>query len=380
VDIQGFVYTTSVVGSFPRPRWLKDAFGKVKSGEMKAEQYDEFLDDAVKLTIREQELAGIDVITDGEQRRVSFVSFVGQTIPGFQLVHINEINPDAVRIMKEQKAPITYWRAVAAGTIKDAPMAVRELEFARSVTEKPVKVTLPSPYLVMWEAWDEKFSKPFYRQPEDLATDYVKIVRKEIVRLRDAGAAFVQLDEPMLGDLVEAGEEPDRYRRFIGLIHGQKYRGFKDELSLGRDLMNEAVKGISGVRIGVHMDRWPVKGSPNWGIGYERLLPDVMDIKVKQYVLEYASKGSGDPARFIEQMPSDREIGLGVVDVTDPKVESPKRIADRARRAGKYLDPERIWLNPDCGFAPGMFRKFERRTAFQKLRSMAEAAKILRSK
>lgn len=378
MDIEGFVYTTSVVGSLPRPRWLKDAFEKAKSGEMKAEQYTEFLDDAVKLTIKEQEMAGIDVITDGEQRRVSFVSFVGQTIPGFSLVHISEINPNAVRIMKEQNAPITYWRAVAAGTIRDAPIAVRELEFTRSVTEKPVKVTLPSPYLVMWEAWDAKFSKPYYRRPEDLAADYVKIARREIARLRDAGAAFVQLDEPMLGDLVEAGKEPDRYRKFIGLIHGQKYRGFNDELSLGRDLMNEAVKGISGVRIGMHMDRWPVKGSPNWGIGYERLLPDVMDIKVKQYVLEYASEGSGDPAKFIEQMPSDKEIGLGVVDVTDPRIESPKTIAERAMRAAKHLDPERIWLNPDCGFAPGMFRKFERRTAFLKLGSMAEAAKILR--
>jgi len=367
-----------MVGSLPRPRWLKDAFNRFKAGEMKPEQYDKLVDDAVRLTVKEEELTGIDVVTDGEQRRVSFVSFVGQTIPGFSLVHINQISPDAIRLMQEEKAPLTYWRAVAVGSIRDAPMAVGELKFTKSVTAKPVKVTLPSPYLVMWETWDSNLSRPFYRRPEDLAGDYVKIVRKEIVRLRDAGAAFIQLDEPMLGDLVEAGEEPDRYRRFIGFLHGQKYRGFRDELLLGRDLVNEAVKGVSGVRIGMHMDRWPAKGLPNRGVGFERLLPEVLDIKVKQYVLEYACEGSGDPAKFVEQMPGDKEIGLGVIDVTSPAVESPETIVRRVRRAGTHVDPERIWLNPDCGFAPGMFRKFERRIAFQKLRSMAEAARNLR--
>jgi len=323
----------------------------------------------------------VDVITDGEQRRVSFVSFVGQAIPGFKLARITELNPKAMEIMKKYKAQLTLWRAIAADPISDAPMAVAELAYTKGVTDKPVKVTLPSPYLVMWEGWHSEISKPYYARPEDLAEDFVKILRKEIVRLREAGASFIQLDEPMIGDLVEAGdEEPDRYRRLVEMIHGQKYRGFRDELSLGKDLMNEVVKGISGVRIGMHLDRWPVKSSPNHGMGYERLLPEVLDIKVKQYVLEYAAAGSGDPVRFAEAMPNDRELGLGVIEVMNPAVEKPKDVVARAERVVEHIDPERIWLNPDCGFAPGMFRNFERRTAFAKITAMVEAARDLRAK
>ena len=374
-------FTTSVVGSFPRPKWLIDAFERHMAGKLGEEEYQELVNDAVKLTIKEQELAGVDVITDGEQRRVSFVSFVGQAIPGFKLARITELNPKAMEIMKKLKAQLTLWRAVAADPISDAPMAVAELAFAKKVTDKPVKVTLPSPYLIMWEGWHAEISKPYYNRPEELAEDYVKILRKEIVRLREAGADFIQLDEPMIGDLVEAGEEePDRYRKLVELIHGQKYRGFRDELSLGKDLMNEVVKGISGVRIGMHLDRWPVKGSPNFGTGYERLLPEVMDINVKQYVLEYASPGSGNPALFAEAMPSDKELGLGVIEVMNPTVEKPKDVVARAEKIVEHIDPERIWLNPDCGFAPGMFRKFERRIAFAKIAAMVKGARDLRAK
>jgi 5-methyltetrahydropteroyltriglutamate--homocysteine methyltransferase len=86
------IFVTSVVGSFPRPRWLIEAFDKFNRGELSKEELDEYLDDAVKLTVKEEELAGLDVITDGEQRRTSFVSFVAQKIPGFKLVYVTDIN------------------------------------------------------------------------------------------------------------------------------------------------------------------------------------------------------------------------------------------------------------------------------------------------
>jgi 5-methyltetrahydropteroyltriglutamate--homocysteine methyltransferase len=379
--MQELTFTTSVVGSFPRPRWLIEAFDRYNKGEVSKEELDEYLDDAVKLTVKEEELAGLDVLTDGEQRRTSFVAFVGQKIPGFRLIYVTDINPRAIEIMKQYKAQLTYWRAVAVEQIRDSVIALDEFKFTKSVTDRRIKITLPSPYLIMWETWDAKYSRQVYPQPEDLAQDYIKVLRQEIIRLRDAGVDFIQLDEPMLGDLTEAKEnEPDRYRKVIEAIHGQKYRGFKNELYLARDLVNETVKGIDGVRIGMHMDRWPNPDSPFYGIGFERLAPEVYDIKVRQYVLEYASPGSGDPAVFAKDLPSDKELGLGVIDVRDPQVEDPQIVVQRAERVVKVLDPRRIWLNPDCGFAPGMYRKFERRIAFSKIRSMTEAARILRKK
>jgi 5-methyltetrahydropteroyltriglutamate--homocysteine methyltransferase len=373
------VFTTTVVGSFPRPKFLLDAFDAFNRSELSKEEYEEHVTDAIKLTVKEQELAGIDVVTDGEMRRASFVSFVGQKVKGFRLVHITELNPEAMEIMKREKAQLTYWRAVASSPIEDSTVAADELEYTKGVTDRPVKVTIPSPYLVMWETWHSEVSKEFYRDPEDLARDYVKLLRNEIIRLREGGADFVQLDEPMLGDLVEAGlNEPDRYKKVVQLIHGQKYRGFKEEVSLACSLINETIKGIEGVRIGLHMDRWPNKDSPYYGTGYERLLPDVLELGVKQFVLEYASPGSGDPLKFASQLPEGTELGLGVVRVRDKTVEQPAEIASSARRVAKVLGPERIWLNPDCGFAPGMYRGFPRHVACAKLVSIAKAAETLR--
>ncbi len=374
-------FTTSVVGSFPRSKLLIKAFEDFNQGKLAKAQLENRLDAAVRETIRKEESAGLDVVTDGEQRRTSFVAFLGQKIPGFKLVHVATLNPKALAIMKQQGAQLTYWRAVAVDSVRDSVIAVDEFEAAKRFSKRPIKVTLPSPYLLMWETWHAEMSRACYPRPEDLAEDCVRIIRQEIVRLRDAGAAFVQLDEPMVGDLVEASEEePDRYRKVTELIHGQRYRGFRNEISLARDLINRAVEGIDGVRIGMHLDRWPNPDSPYFGVGFEKLLPEILDVKVQQYVLEYASPGSGDPAKFVQHLPRDREIGVGVIDIRDRRVENPSEVVARAERITEYVDPRRIWLNPDCGFAPGMHRAFPRAIAFQKVRSMVIAAKQLRRK
>jgi 5-methyltetrahydropteroyltriglutamate--homocysteine methyltransferase len=375
------MFTTSVVGSFPRPRFLIEAFDKFSKKEISEAEYQEAVQDAIKLTVKEEEIAGIDVITDGEMRRSSFVSFVGQKLPGFRLVHITELKKDAKEIMKREKAQLTLWRAVADGEIKDAVLAADELEYTKSITAKEVKVTLPSPYLVMWETWHKGISDGIYKQPEDLAERYAKLLRREVIRLKEKGASFIQLDEPMLGDLVEASpEKPDRYRKVVELIHGQKYRGFKEEVKLACSLVNEVTKGISGVRLGIHLDRWPNKDSPFYNTGYEKLLPELLELKVKQFVLEYASPGSGDPVKLASELPSDVEIGLGVIRVRESTVERPQEIVKMAQNVAKVVGGERVWLNPDCGFAPGMYRGFPRSVAFEKLKSMVKAAEILRKK
>jgi len=374
-------FATSVVGSYPRPKWLLDAFEKYEAGQIDEETFKQYLDDAVKLAIKEQEEAGVDVITDGEQRRTSFVAFVGQKLRGFKVVKIEDLNPRAKEIMKKYRAPLTLWRPVIAGPIEDSIIAADEVEFAKGVTNKPIKATLPSPYLIMWESWHKDISSGYYPRPEDAAEAYARVLRREIARLIDLGVAFVQLDEPMLGDLLEASEnEPDRYKKVAGELYGQKYRGLKDEVRLAVDLLNEVVQGYgTSVRLGIHLDRWPTEESPV--VGYERLAPYVFDIKVRQYVVEYKHPRMGDPEEFAKILPSDKELGIGSVDVRDPRrVETVEEIVEHVERVVKYVDPTRVWLNPDCGFAPGQFRRFPREIAKSKLKAMVEAARRLRSK
>ncbi len=374
-------FQTSVVGSFPRPRWLINAFEKREKGDLSEKEFELLLNDAIKLTIKEQELAGLDFITDGEQERTSFVGFVGQRIPGMEVKHIDVLNLRALELLKEMKTQLTYYRAVVADKIRDADLATEDYKKAKSFTEKPIKVTLPAPYLVMRESWHRRLSRDAYPHPEDFGYEYAKVLRKNIGRLRDAGATLIQLDEPMLGDLTEAGEKPDRYHRALEKIYGQKYRGFKEEVRLAVDLANASLQGRpSGVKVVMHMDRWPNADSPFFNQGYERLLPDLLQTKVDQFALEYTSPGCGDPRALVKEFPKRMELAMGCVSVRDREVETPETIAERVERVVPILGPERVWLVPDCGFAPGMTRPFPRQVAFAKLKSMTEAAKRLRRK
>ncbi len=373
-------FTTTVVGSFSRSRELIEATAKHAKGDLAQKDFDAQLEKATVDTIRGEEEAGLDVITDGEQRRSSFVSFVGDKIPGFKVMHITELNPQGLEILKKYKVQLTYTRAVVSEELGDAVIARDEFEKSRKYSKKPFKVTLPAPYLVMWESWHKTHSKDAYPTPEDFGHAYAKLLRKEVLRLKDAGVSFIQIDEPMLGDLTEAGDKPDRYRRVFNELYGQEYRGFKQELKLAVELLNEVTKGVNGVRVGVHMDRWPNKDSPYFDQGYERFLPELLEAKTNQWVLEYSSPGTGDPAKLVDAFPSSTEIGLGVISVQNYEVESPEQVVTRAERVIGHIDPERIWLNPDCGFAPGMYRTFPRQVAFAKLKAMTAAAELLRKK
>ena len=170
-------FTTTVVGSFSRPRELIDATKRRTNGELSQKELDAELERATESTIRGEEGAGLDVITDGEQRRSSFVSFVGDKIPGFKVMHITKLNPDAMDILKRNKVQLTYMRAVVTEELRDAVIAKDEFEKARKYSKKPFKVTLPAPYLVMWESWHRTLSKEAYPAPEDFGYAYAKLLR-----------------------------------------------------------------------------------------------------------------------------------------------------------------------------------------------------------
>ena len=373
-------FTTSVVGSFPRSKTLIDTFNRYNNGLVPKDELDLQIDHAVKETIEEEEKIGLDVITDGEQGRVSFVTFVGQKIPGMQMKHIREVHPDALKILRQLNTHIPYTRAIPVERLPDdVVLTIDELERIRKYSSKPVKITLPSPYLLMWETWHKKLSGTVYREPEELGYVYAKLIRQELVRLRDKGVSTVQIDEPMIGNLLEAThKEPDRYRRIFGILNEQEYRGFREEFELARDMVNEAVRGIENLHISMHICHWPNADSPFYGRGVERFLDDLFDIHVNQLVLEYATPGSGNPIDLVMHYPKNLQIGYGVIDVRDQKIETLEDITTKVRKISDYIDPERIWLNPDCGYAPGMRMPFPRDVAFAKVKSMVDAAAILR--
>ena len=145
-------------------------------------------------------------------------------------------------------------------------------------------------------------------------------------------------------------------------------------------MLNRIVEGVDGIKIAIHLCRRN-KGRSGWvgEGGYEPILPYLKKLHVHQYVMEFTIPAAGD-VEVLRELPEDKEVGLGCVDCRGEHIDTPEEIVGRVERALKYLSPERITLNPDCGFAPGSEAHIPMDEAYQKLRNEARAAEILRDK
>ena len=212
---------------------------------------------------------------------------------------------------------------------------------------------------------------------EDLGAEVASLLRDEILALKEAGADFIQLDEPVLTQVVYGSEGAETFMCAALATR----RDPTEELAFALDLMNRTVQGISGVKLGVHVCRgnWSRKEDVLLKGNYGPLLPYLLEMKVDQLVLEFATPRAGELDVFKEYGDT-KEIGLGVVNPRSSEVEPPQLIVDRVREASKYFDPSQIYLNPDCGFGTFAERPVNNaRTAFAKLRSVRLAADKLRA-
>lgn len=194
------------IGSWPRPPWLLRALNDHLEGRMSDEEFTQTADDAVRLALAAQQRAGVDVFTDGEQRRDNYASFVGGLLDNCQLIPITDLLPyvedpdEFARELQALDVPAGKIRhpAVFGPLGRSRSLAVHEFSFLRSLTHAPVKVALPDPYLLTRTMWMECIADRAYRSREDLANDIVRVLREELHFLLAAGAALVQFDEPVL--------------------------------------------------------------------------------------------------------------------------------------------------------------------------------------
>jgi methionine synthase II (cobalamin-independent) len=211
------MFNVTQVGSWPRSRDLLRALRDKQRGHLSREEFEQVADTEVRRCVAHQVDAGVDVVVDGEHRRDNFYSFVTDKLDGTRLMSLAEML-DTV----EDKAAFEEMLStldVPASAIRNPtctgrlqrrePLAVDELQFVQQLTDKPVKVTLPGPYLLTRSMWVGAFSKAGYDDKLAMGDDVVRILREELQDLRDAGAAFVQFDEPVLTEIVMS-EECDR--------------------------------------------------------------------------------------------------------------------------------------------------------------------------
>jgi 5-methyltetrahydropteroyltriglutamate--homocysteine methyltransferase len=334
------ILPTSLVGSYPQPEWLID---RVKlSKEVPRVRADDFWlvtrdkleaaqDDAAILAIRDQEMAGLDIITDGEQRRESYSNRFATALEG-----IDADNPGTT--INRNGQPISVPRVVAP-IRRTRPIELRDLKVLRANTGRAIKATVPGPFTLSKQAQDD-----FYGDVEAMAMDYAAAVNAEIGDLFAAGADIVQLDEPWMA------QHPDDARRY------------------GLKALDRALAGVTGT-VAVHLCFGYAALVHDKPSGYS-FLPELENCKAQQVSIEAAQPKLD--LKVLQALPS-KTIILGVIDLADMNVETPQIVADRIRRSLAYLPAERLVVAPDCGM-----KYLPRPVAFAKIKAMAQGAALLR--
>ena len=229
------------------------------------------------------------------------------------------------------------------------PIAGHELDFLRSVTDKPVKIDLPGPYLLTRTMWMECIAENVYASRKAIAADIVRVLREELEDLLDGGAAMVQFDEPVLSEVVFTGAKNKRSFMCGALSESQ---GPAYELALAQELMNAVVDGFPRERIAMHVCRgnWTPDESVALSGSYAPLIDCLAGMRVGAYLLETCTPRAGE-LEVLRGLPDDARIGVGVVNQKLPHIEGADVIGQQIERAINLFGHDRLLLHPDCGFA-----------------------------
>jgi len=332
---------TSLVGSYAQPDWLIDRQKlagrfppRVRARELwrvAPEWLDQAQDDATILAIRDQERAGLDIITDGEMRRESYSNRFATALEGVDIG-----NPGSALDRSGHPNPVPR---VVGKVRRKHPVEVRDVQFLRANTDRMIKMTVPGPFTMSQQAQND-----FYKDEEAMALDYAAAVNAEIKDLFAAGADVVQIDEPYMQ------ARPEKARKY------------------GLAALDRTLDGVTGTTA-VHICFGYAAIIHVRPSGYS-FLPELENSAARQVSIETAQ--SSLDCAVLAKLPS-KTIILGVLDLSDMAIETPETVAARIRRALPYVPPERIIVAPDCGL-----KYLPREVAFGKMQAMVEGAKTVR--
>jgi 5-methyltetrahydropteroyltriglutamate--homocysteine methyltransferase len=331
---------TCLVGSYPQPEWLIDR-AKLSKQVPRVRARDLWLigddhlqaaqDDATLLAIRDQERAGIDIVSDGEQRRESYSNHFATALEG-----VDTDNPGLAMSRLGRKMPVPR---ITGKIRRRGPVEVRDVALLRANTDHKIKATVPGPFTMSRQCQDDH-----YGDEVAVAMDFADAVNAEIKDLFAAGADVVQVDEPWMQQF------PDQARAF------------------GLDALNRALAGVGGT-IAVHLCFGYAAVVHDKPTGYSFLAE--LESSVAQQISIEAAQPRLDLA-ILKKLPS-KTIILGVIDLSDMSIESPETVAGRIRAALPHVPPERLVVAPDCGM-----KYLPRAVAYGKMKAMVDGARIVR--
>jgi 5-methyltetrahydropteroyltriglutamate--homocysteine methyltransferase len=326
---------TTVIGSWSVPDWLERAKTGVHHGAVSRSQLADMHDMAVKAALKDQEVAGIDIVSDGELRRDNDVDYLLSRVPGVE-------SPDPVKAFYFDYLDLHLPRQLPDPG--PAPLGLAaDLQFTRAHTDRPVRFSVTGPFSL-----SRRLRTDAYGDRGDLVRALAMVLNAEARALADAGAELLQIDEPLLA-------------------------GHPEDVGLAVEAVNIVTKDVP-VTWALHVCYGNRYARPLWEGHYDFLFPAVLDATVGQLLLEFARKGDED-LQLIERYGWDRVLGVGVLDVKTSEVEPVEVVERRIERALQVVPADRILVTPDCGL-----RHVPADAARAKLRAMTTAAAAVRGR
>jgi 5-methyltetrahydropteroyltriglutamate--homocysteine methyltransferase len=358
------IHRADVIGSLLRPQYLIEARQALEEKRIGAAEFKRIEDRAVEAAIALQEGIGLDVVSDGELRRFSFIDHL--------LTQIEGVAPTPglkVKFHGQKPGQEFDWQPPATVVEKirrRRMMTVEEYSFARAVSRRPVKALLPSPVL-LYCAWMPEHSRDAYPDPYELFADGARLMREEAQELARLGCTYIQIDSPDLGTLVDP--ENRALREAVGMPTERT-------LTEGVDLIN-SVADVPGVTFGLHICKGNNKGMWIASGGYESIAEKVFKraTNFDVFLLEYDDERSGS-FEPLSKLPDDKVVVLGLVSSKRPELESVEALVQRIDQAARYVPKERLAISTQCGFAPVVVgaNPISEEVQEAKLRRVAEVA------
>ena len=335
------ILPTTVVGSYAHPSWFYAAKELMEAGRFGPVDVDETFDDAVDRAILDQEEAGLDVISDGEMRRASFVWAFASRMTGLR-------DGGAPRKMGPMSLDMrNVQETIGPVGVPNGMGAVEEFAYASGRTTTPIKIPLPGPFALT------TFIRPvdYYTDRTHLAEAFVPALNHEIRQLAAAGCKWIQLDEPATPGY--AANDPHT------------------PADIAR-LFNACIEGVTGVHFSLHICFGSFRKLPYAKKTYARYFPDLLEAKCDQFVLEYGTREMSEIEQWMNWAP-DRELGAGIIDIRTHYCETPDDVAERVRKCLDHVPADKLFLTTDCGL-----RYVHRTLARQKITNLVAGVRQVR--
>ena len=379
-------FLTSLLGSMPRSKKLLTAKRKFNKGNLDFNSYHEILDEETKYVINLQENNNIDIITNGELSRDNYVSFIAEKLNGVTMMSMADMfdyiedKQGFEQILEILDVPaISIKNAICTGKVKyNKPLVADEMIELKKLTSKKIKATLPGPYLITRSMWLPALSKKYYESKDNLGEDVIKVLKQEIDALVDIGVDVVQFDEPVLTEVVFS---EGKTRSFMCAALSEK-KDPTEELIFATKLIKSIISYAKekGILASLHVCRgnWSRDESILLTGPYTPLLPLFEEALPNILTLEFSTPRAGEISSLFSSkiIRENCILGLGVMNPRTDTIEPLEDILTRVEEVLQYIPKERIWLNPDCGFATFANRPVSTMDIINKKLSRLNEAKI----